>query len=345
MPRLLPAFVLAILLGLAGAAAAHAQTATPRPMLPAPRPTPTQVQPIANYETRAAEQLGNLSAIAGDMLYVSTPSAAELSNYNHLLINGVGGFVRDTTPPAEFAAFHTRLGWAVNICELTARVLESQGEDVFWFLSASMYAQACRDAAGDALTEWAHATGKVPFFSLPAAPVARPTARPTTAPTPAPAATPAAALPSDDGPTGTLSQTVEGVTVEILSLEVSDFGSFSEANTQLAGKLAEQSDFTPAAAGVLSVKVTNRSAAPVDLHPAWDAAVVVAGEQIDLSAYRFLNTNNLDTSYYPDAFKSGTIYFALPRSAWEAIEGGARVGYYIDSYGRDYAIQIAPTLP
>ena len=130
-----------------------------------------------------------------------------------------------------------------------------------------------------------------------------------------------------------------------MSLEVSDFGSFSETNAQLAGSLAEQSDFAPAAVGVMSVKVTNRSAAPVDLHPAWDAAVVVAGEQINLSVYRFLNTNNLDTSYYPDAFKSGTIYFALPRSAWEAIEGGARVGYYIDSYGRDYAIQITPTLP
>lgn len=331
MRTTLPAFVLAILLALAGGAAI-AQTATPTPT---PRPTPAaQATPPADYEAQALEQLGNLRNIAAAHHWFSGVPTDTASSTLAVLRDEFYPFISNVTPPAEFAPFHMSLFMALRPCQAVATLHEQGGgdRDAMMALVTASYAQSCHAAAAAASVEWARVTGNVPIFYSTATPAA-------------PAATPAAALPSDDGPTGTLSQTVEGVTVEILSLEVSDFGSFSETNAQLAGSLAEQSDFAPAAVGVMSVKVTNRSAAPVDLHPAWDAAVVVAGEQINLSVYRFLNTNNLDTSYYPDAFKSGTIYFALPRSAWEAIEGGARVGYYIDSYGRDYAIQITPTLP
>lgn len=341
MRTTLPAFILAILLALASGGAASAQTATPKPTAGPVAPTKAPVAqptPPADYEAQALEQLGNLRNIAAAHHWFSGVPTDTASSTLAVLRDEFYPFISNVTPPAEFAPFHMSLFMALRPCQAVATLHEQGGgdRDAMMALVTASYAQSCHAAAAVASVEWARVTGNVPIFYSTATPAA---------PTPAPAATPAAALPSDDGPTGTLSQTVEGVTVEILSLEVSDFGSFSEANTQLAGRLAEQSDFAPAAVGVLSVGVTNRTAAPTDVIPVQFAAIVVAGEQIDLSAYRLLSTNDLDTTYYPGASKSGTIYFALPQSAWDAIKGGAQVGYYIGSYGRDYAFEIAPTLP
>jgi hypothetical protein len=330
MSRILPAFLLAILLALASGGAASAQTATPKPTAGTVAPSPTPTAP-ADYEAQALEQLGNLRNIAAAHHWFSGVPTDTASSAIALLADEFYPFVSNVTPPAEFAPFHMSLFMALRPCQAAAALHERGGgsRDAYTAVVTATYAQSCYTAAADASVEWARVTGRVPIFYSTATPTA----------------TPAAALPSDDGPRGTLSQTVEGVTVDILSLEVSDFGSFSEANTQLAGRLADQSDFTPAAVGVLSVGVTNRTAASTDVIPVQFAAIVVAGEQIDLSAYRLLSTNDLDTTYYPGASKSGTIYFALPQSAWDAIKGGAQVGYYIGSYDRDYAFEIAPTLP
>lgn len=324
MSRFLPAFVLAILLALAGSAMAIAQTATPTPV---PAPTPD----AAGYEGAALEQLGNLRNIAADLYDLTGIPTSTIASHADLLAGDVASFAGNVTPPAEFAPFHMRVFMALRPCMAAARVVSAQGSDVFWVMVAASYTQACYAAVSEASVEWARVTGKVPIFQ------ATPTPAGSTTEVPAVEAAPA-------GEQGVSSQTVDSVTVEILGLEVQDFESYREVDSETADRLVYDSDFTPAAAAILSLNVANHTDKSVQLLPVQSGAVVVAGEQFDLFAYRLLDIGDLDTTYHPGAFKTGKIVFALPQSAWDAIVDGASVAYYIDS-SRDYAFEIEPSLP
>lgn len=142
-----------------------------------------------------------------------------------------------------------------------------------------------------------------------------------------------------------LSQTVDGVTVEMLSLEFVPIDQYAESEPDMAEKLAYYADSPFAAAGVLTVRITNHSDTSAQVIPVQHAAIVVGGEQIDLSSFRLLTNNDIDTTYFPEASKQGGVTFAVPASAWDAIGAGGTATYYIDtSDGREYTfkIELAP---
>jgi hypothetical protein len=142
----------------------------------------------------------------------------------------------------------------------------------------------------------------------------------------------------------TLSQTVNGVTVEMLSLELVPIDQYAESDPEMAEKLAYYADSPFVAAGVLAVRITNHSNASAQVIPVQHAAIVAGGEQIDLSSFRLLTNNDIDTTYFPEASKQGGVTFAVPASAWDAIAAGGTAVYYIDtSDGRQYAFEIELT--
>lgn len=337
MSRFLPAFVFAILLALAGSTVVMAQTATPTP-------TPD----AASYEEAALEQLGNLRIVATDLYLMTGITTDTAQSYLALIRDEVLPFTNDTTPPPDFAAFHVLLFMAVRPCGLSAAYLQQGQTDIFSTVIMSSYIQACYRSVSDASVEWARVTHTAPIFQLRATPAASATAEPTSSsitPIPTPTDTPAPPAAVDDmSDQSALSKTVDGMTVEILGLEVQDFESYREVDSETADRLVYSSDFTPAAAAILSLNVANHTDKSVQLLPVQSGAVVVAGEQFDLFAYRLLDIGDLDTTYHPNAFKTGKIVFALPQSAWDAIVDGASLAYYIDS-SRDYAFEIEPSLP
>ncbi|MFZ1768899.1 MAG: FxLYD domain-containing protein [Caldilinea sp.] len=187
MHRLLVTLTATILLGLCATSVVLAQNATPTPLPP---------QPVDDYESEALVQLGNLRNVAGDMYAVIGVSNAVLAFYAELLQDEVRPFASAVEPPAEFAAFHSRLFLAVRPCATANTVLQSMDTDVFSFLIASSYTQACYAAVSDASAEWSHATGTAPIFAnvLPLDLMLEPTAAITPAATvtaPVNAATPA----------------------------------------------------------------------------------------------------------------------------------------------------------
>lgn len=337
MSRFLPAFVFAILLALAGSTVVMAQTATPTP-------TPD----AASYEEAALEQLGNLRIVATDLYLMTGITTDTAQSYLALIRDEVLPFTNDTTPPPDFAAFHVLLFMAVRPCGLSAAYLQQGQTDIFSTVIMSSYIQACYRSVSDASVEWARVTHTAPIFQLRATPAAPATAEPTSSdatPIVTPTDTPAPPVAANDiSYQVTLSQTIDGMTVEIQDLEIHDFDSFRKSDPSSADKLLRDSKFTPAAAAILGLVVANHTDKSVQLFPIQSGAVVVAGEQFDLFAYRLLDIGDLDTTYHPNAFKTGKIVFALPQSAWDAIVDGASVAYYIDS-SRDYAFEIEPSLP
>lgn len=142
-----------------------------------------------------------------------------------------------------------------------------------------------------------------------------------------------------------LSQTVDGVTVEMLSLEFVPINQYAETDPKTAENLANYADSPPAAAGILTVRVTNRSDTSARVTPVQDAAIVVGGEQIDLDGFYMLINNDVDTTYFPEASKQGGVTFPIPASAWDAIAAGGTAVYYIATNdGREYTfkIELAP---
>lgn len=142
-----------------------------------------------------------------------------------------------------------------------------------------------------------------------------------------------------------LSQTVDGVTVEMLSLEFLPFDQYAEANPDSAERLVRLADNSPAAAGILTVRVINHSDASVRVIPIQQAAIVAGGEQIDLGNFYMLIDNDIDTTYFPEASKQGGVTFAVPDYVWNAIAAGGTAAYYIDTDDdREYAfkIELAP---
>lgn len=144
-----------------------------------------------------------------------------------------------------------------------------------------------------------------------------------------------------------LSQTVDGVSVEMLSLEFISIDQYAESAPEMAEDLVRYADGPPAAAGILTVRVTNHSDTSAHVVPIQHAAIVVGGEQIDLSGFYMLINNDVDTTYFPEASKQGGVAFAVPASAWNAIVAGGTATYYIDTDdGRQYTfkIELAPTM-
>ena len=128
-------------------------------------PTPQPPQPIDDYEGEALIQLGNLRNVAGDMYQVIGISDNVLAFYAELMQDQVAPFVSGVEPPAEFAAFHTRLFLALRPCGSANTILQSMDSDVFSYLVAASYTQACYAAVSDASAEWSHATGTAPIFA------------------------------------------------------------------------------------------------------------------------------------------------------------------------------------
>ncbi len=141
-----------------------------------------------------------------------------------------------------------------------------------------------------------------------------------------------------------LSQTVAGVTVEVLGLEFLPIGRYEERDPKTASSLIFYSDSPPAAAGILTLRITNHTDESARIIPVQDAVVVIAGEQIDLDGYYQLITNDIDTTYLPNASKQGGVTFPIFQSTLDAVATGALVTYYINTDGRDYAFEIKPTL-
>lgn len=141
-----------------------------------------------------------------------------------------------------------------------------------------------------------------------------------------------------------LSQTVAGVTIEVLGLEFVPIGKYEERDPKTASSLTLYSDSPPAAAGILTLRITNHTDESARVIPVQSAVVVIAGEQIDLSGYYQLITNDIDTTYFPNASKQGGVTFSISQSAFDAVSTGAPVAYYIGTDGRDYTFEIQPTL-
>ena len=340
MSRFLPAVILAALLTLAGGAVVMAQTAMPTPQPGEPAPTPD----VASYEAAALEQLGNLRIAASNLYPISGVPTDTAQSYLNLIRDEVIPFFRDTTPPPEFAPFHARVGLAVLPCLYAAAYVQQGKSDTLSVAVASTYTQGCYDAMGDTLVEWVRVKGVSQAFQARSTPAASAAAEPT-ASSATPVATPAPpAAANDILYQVALSQTIDGVTVEIQGLEIHDFDSFRNNDPSSADKLLRYSKFTPAAAAILSLVVTNHTDKSVQLFPIQSGAVVVAGEQVDLSAYWSLDIGDLDTTYHPGAFKAGAVIFSLSQSAWDAIVDGSSVAYYIDS-PRNYAFEIESPLP
>ena len=142
-----------------------------------------------------------------------------------------------------------------------------------------------------------------------------------------------------------LSETVDGITVEVVGLEVTPFEDFSEADPKTAERLTAYADFDPAAAGVLSVRVTNGTDEPANVVPIQHAALVVGPNQIDLSRYYMLITGDVDGDYYPGVTKEGGVTFAVPAAVLDAVQDGEPVSYFIDTNAGEWSFEIQPTLP
>ncbi len=161
MTRFLPALTLAVMLALAGLAAAGAQsTPTPKPLLPAPTAAPAAA---SDYQELARVQLGNLRTCAADMYQVVKVVTDTLDSCAAGL-KTIDAFVTATTPPPALAPFQMRLFMALRPCWRANDILRAGGTDVFWFMTAASYTQACYTAASDASVEWARVTGKMPIF-------------------------------------------------------------------------------------------------------------------------------------------------------------------------------------
>lgn len=157
MFRLTIAVILASLLTFAGGAVVMAQTATPTPQPSEPAPTPD----AADYEGAAAEQLRNLLNIAFSLYPTSGVPTDTAKSAITTLNEEVLPFARDTTPPAEYLAFHARLSMAMTPCLYAAAIVQQGKSDVFSTNIASTYTQGCYDAASDTYVEWVRATGKL----------------------------------------------------------------------------------------------------------------------------------------------------------------------------------------
>lgn len=338
MFRLATAAILAALLTLAGGAVVMAQTAMPTPQPGEPAPTPD----VASYEAAALEQLGNLRIVATDLYPMTGIPTSTAQSHLALIRDEVMPFANNTTPPPDFAPFHVLLFMSVRPCGMSAAYIQQGQTDMLSAIIASSYIQACYRSVSDASVEWARVTHTVPIFQARATPAASAAAEPT-----ASSATPVAApTAGNDAPEqSAISQTVDGVTVALTSLKVLPFDEYQAADPEGADDLAYYAEFPPAAVGILSISVANHSDQAAEVIPIQFAAVVVAGEQIDLSSYRLISTGDLDTTYYPGAAKQGSAVFALSETAWSAISGGAQLTYYASSRGRDYVLQIEPSLP
>lgn len=142
-----------------------------------------------------------------------------------------------------------------------------------------------------------------------------------------------------------LSQTVNDITVEVLDLIVFPFDALADEDPDAADHLRRLADFDPAAAGLLTIRVTNGADEPDYIVPIQHAALVVGADQIDLAGYYTLITGDLDGDYYPGVTKEGGVAFAMQQSTWDAIVAGAPVNYFIDTADSKWAFKIAPTLP
>lgn len=142
-----------------------------------------------------------------------------------------------------------------------------------------------------------------------------------------------------------LSETVDGITVEVTGLEVTPIADVDADDPKTAERLRAYADFDPAAAGVLSVRVTNGTDEPANVVPIQHAALVVGSDQIDLSRYYMLITGDVDGDYYPGVTKEGSVTFAVPASVLDAVSDGAPVSYFIDTNAGEWSFEIQPTLP
>lgn len=152
-----------------------------------------------------------------------------------------------------------------------------------------------------------------------------------------------ALAPTADPPP--LSQTVNDITVEVLDLIVFPFAALADEEPDAADRLRRLADFDPAAAGLLTIRVTNGASEPDYIVPIQHAALVVGADQIDLNNYYTLITGDLDGDYYPGVTKEGGVAFAMQQSTWDAIAAGAPINYFIDTADSKWAFEITPTLP